>query len=157
MAAHAADLVRTDAAAQWHEDHIVISSRLQITAAPATTPVPSRLLQTPQTLNAATLFAVNSAQLKDTAVLRPLMQSLVSLPRGHVVIKGYTDATGSVQSNLVLSQKRAQAVLTALRQIAPQHQYEAAGYGETNPVASNSTRDGRANNRRVTVEVHRAI
>lgn len=76
-----ADLIRTDAHARWQDENIIISSRLataqdQLKTTGLTTP--SLLLHTPQTLSAATLFDTNSAQLKGTSSLTPIMQELLS-------------------------------------------------------------------------------
>lgn len=69
-------------------------------------------------------------------------------------ISGYTDNTGNQQSNLVLSQKRAHAAEKYLvdKGVAASR-VTAEGYGIVNPVADNSTREGRAKNRRVEFEV----
>ena len=68
----------------------------------------------------------------------------------NVDVNGYTDSTGSDAYNLKLSQQRANAVAGALiqRGVSPQRLLP-VGYGKADPVASNSTADGRAQNRRV--------
>lgn len=66
-------------------------------------------------------------------------------------IAGHTDSTGSDAHNLKLSQRRADAVRDMLVQrfnVAPSR-LTAVGYGESKPIASNSTVEGRAQNRRV--------
>lgn len=75
----------------------------------------------------------------------------------YVDIEGHTDSTGPEDYNQLLSQRRAQAVVDLLvneHGIAPAR-LQAKGYGESRPVADNSTREGRAQNRRVmaTLEV----
>ena len=67
----------------------------------------------------------------------------------HIRIEGHTDSQGSDASNLKLSQRRADSVMAALikRQIDPPRM-EAVGFGETKPIATNSTAAGRAENRR---------
>ena len=75
----------------------------------------------------------------------------------YVDIEGHTDSVGPEDYNLSLSQRRAQAVVDLLvneHGIAPQR-LTAVGFGETQPVASNDTAEGRAENRRVmaTLEV----
>lgn len=72
-------------------------------------------------------------------------------PRYPVVVEGYTDSRGRDAENLALSQGRAQSVLDYLVQ---QHKFpfdrmRSSGYGEANPVADNSSAEGRAKNRRV--------
>ena len=76
-----------------------------------------------------------------------------------VVISGHTDSTGDEGSNRELSTDRANSVLTYLLTggkgaLAPYAQYFcAAGYGETRPVASNDTEEGRAANRRIEISM----
>jgi outer membrane protein OmpA-like peptidoglycan-associated protein len=72
----------------------------------------------------------------------------------HLVIDGYTDNTGNPAYNLVLSQKRVDAVKKYLVQKGiDAARIKATGHGQDNPVADNSTREGRAQNRRVEMKV----
>ncbi len=98
----------------------------------------------------------------DSATLRPESQEqlgniaaiLKAYPNVRIKIGGYTDNSGDAQHNLTLSQDRADGVenqLVALG-ISPDR-LEAQGYGEQFPVADNSTEEGRAKNRRVSVRV----
>ena len=67
-----------------------------------------------------------------------------------VEVAGHTDNVGTPESNLKLSQDRAQAVMAALVQRGVKaDRLIAKGYGQTTPVADNRTEDGRAKNRRV--------
>ena len=77
--------------------------------------------------------------------------------KGYVLeVAGFADSTGNTERNRALSQRRADAVI---RYFVEQHQIplrriiQPYGYGESNPIADNSTRDGRAQNRRVEVKV----
>jgi outer membrane protein OmpA-like peptidoglycan-associated protein len=77
--------------------------------------------------------------------------------KGYVLeVTGFADATGNTNTNRALSQRRADAVI---RYLVEQHQIPLRriitpyGFGESNPVADNKTRDGRAQNRRVEVKV----
>jgi OOP family OmpA-OmpF porin len=69
-------------------------------------------------------------------------------------IQGYTDNIGSDEYNLGLSQRRAEAVEKYLeaKGVDPDAM-SAKGYGSANPIASNDTREGRAQNRRVEFRV----
>ncbi len=98
----------------------------------------------------------------DSATLRPESQEqlgniaaiLKAYPNVRIKIGGYTDNSGDAQHNQTLSQDRANGVrdrLIALG-ISPDR-LEAQGYGEQFPVADNSTEEGRAANRRVSVRV----
>jgi OmpA-OmpF porin, OOP family len=69
------------------------------------------------------------------------------------VIEGHTDSIGSESFNLGLSQRRAEAVASYLQSqgVDVAGRFEIRGYGEANPVATNDTAAGRAQNRRVVV------
>ena len=70
----------------------------------------------------------------------------------HVDVGGHTDSQGDSAFNKELSQKRADAVVKALRERGiPEAAITATGYGDTQPVAGNDTEEGRAANRRVTL------
>ena len=96
----------------------------------------------------------------DKATLRPEGQTKVRAAadalRGtndRVMVTGYTDSVGSDAYNLRLSERRAQTVRDAL--VAggvASTRITAKGMGKSNPVASNETAEGRAQNRRVEIE-----
>ncbi len=77
--------------------------------------------------------------------------------KGYVVeVSGFTDTTGSVARNRALSQRRADSVIRYLvenHNIPLRRIITPYGFGETNPVAENNSRDGRAQNRRVEVKL----
>lgn len=77
--------------------------------------------------------------------------------KGYVLeVTGFADSTGATERNRALSSRRADAVI---RYLVEQHQIPLRrivtpyGFGETNPIADNKTRTGRAENRRVEVKV----
>jgi OOP family OmpA-OmpF porin len=82
--------------------------------------------------------------------LRRAADKINSLPAGTVIeIGGHTDNTGDANANLALSQRRADAVRDALvRDGVNASRLVAKGYGQTRPIASNDTPDGRLRNRR---------
>ncbi len=84
------------------------------------------------------------------SILDTVYESLAQNPDVEVEIRGYTDSIGSRAFNLHLSQKRAEAVKQYLvnRGIEPKR-IQAIGYGEEDPIASNATKTGRAQNRRI--------
>lgn len=97
-------------------------------------------------------FAFNSAELKPTGIqkVKEIAQFLSEHPDYSVVLDGYTDSTGSEAYNMKLSQRRAQSVANALMQLGvPASKITTHGYGEADPIASNDTPEGRAQNRRV--------
>jgi outer membrane protein OmpA-like peptidoglycan-associated protein len=97
-------------------------------------------------------FESNSEKIQgDTySILNELATALQnSLPDAVLIIAGHTDAQGSAQYNLQLSQRRAQSVKDYLvRRGIAARRLIARGYGETYPMAANDTTDGRALNRR---------
>src|SRR5207245_1731267 len=92
-------------------------------------------------------------QLESFTVLNIVAQSLVANPAIRIEIAGYTDGTGSAATNLRLSQARAEVVRAYLvsKGVTPTRMV-ARGYGASNPIAVNTTVEGRAQNRRV--ELH---
>lgn len=102
------------------------------------------------------LFEFNRAEIKPTAQssLRKLADFLQQYPNRRVLIEGYTDNIGSPAYNATLSQRRAEAVATALMAlgVTPQR-LSSVGYGKDYPVADNSTDTNRALNRRVEVYI----
>jgi outer membrane protein OmpA-like peptidoglycan-associated protein/opacity protein-like surface antigen len=86
------------------------------------------------------------------ADLDDLATTLEAYPDLKIDINGYTDALGSESGNQKLSQKRADAVKAYLiSKGISQTRLFAQGYGEQNPVADNSTPDGRQKNRRIEI------
>ena len=120
-------------------------------------------------LNESILFDLGSSEIKDEA--RPALDQLVSVFYkflsddenakyvDSIVISGHTDSTGSEETNRELSTDRANSVLDylLLGQNGKLSRYNtyfcAAGYGETRPVASNLTENGRSANRRIEISI----
>ena len=103
-------------------------------------------------------FKVNSAVLSpDEKMKLDEIATRALNTKGYVIeIAGYTDATGSIQKNKILSQHRADAVIQYLvenHQIPLRRIITPYGYGKLNPIADNTTREGRAQNRRVEVKL----
>jgi OmpA-OmpF porin, OOP family len=98
------------------------------------------------------LFDTGKATLQDgsTVTLTQILTLLQQNTDLKLRIEGHTDNVGSSASNKALSQKRADTVRTWLiaKGIAADR-LTAQGFGDTKPVADNSTEDGRAKNRRV--------
>ena len=102
------------------------------------------------------LFEFNRADIKATGhgELRKLAEFLKKHPDRQVLIEGHTDDIGSNAYNENLSRRRAEAVANALAALGvPSPRVTAVGYGESYPVASNTTGTNRALNRRVEVYI----
>jgi outer membrane protein OmpA-like peptidoglycan-associated protein len=96
-------------------------------------------------------FAVGNAQLQSASFpeLQRLVQLLQTNPKMRIQINGHTDDVGADADNQKLSEQRAKAVYDYLVQngvTATRLLYK--GYGETKPIASNATPEGRQQNRR---------
>jgi len=101
-------------------------------------------------------FEFDSAKLTDSVSERldNLANFLNEYPQAQVGITGYTDSSGPAAYNLKLSERRAQAVADYLIAAGiDADRFTVAGMGEENPVADNSTHEGREKNRRVEVVV----
>ena len=101
-------------------------------------------------------FANGSAELVGDSerVLSDVANTLLRHPELVIELAGYTDNSGSIGFNIRLSQRRADAVRDYLiDQGVSGANMKAKGYGPANPVATNSTRSGRAANRRVEMHI----
>ncbi|HIF9178756.1 TPA: OmpA family protein [Photobacterium damselae] len=112
-------------------------------------------VETLEELKLAVPFAFDSTELSagDRAKLAPFEQRLQAQDAAQIYVVGYTDSRGSEAYNQKLSVKRADAVAEALRSVmnVDGSRIIAEGRGESNPVASNDTAEGRAQNRRVEI------
>jgi OOP family OmpA-OmpF porin len=84
-------------------------------------------------------------------LLKKVQESIARFPDAPLVVEGHTDANGTDSANLLLSQDRADAVKEYLVRNAGVNpeKITSIGYGESRPVASNETNEGRARNRRI--------
>ena len=102
-------------------------------------------------------FATNSATLSANArdALTAASKTLVQYPDTTLTINGHTDNTGSDAINDPLSRNRAQSVASFLQsQGVAGSRLTTAGHGSRQPVASNATPEGRAQNRRVEILIN---
>ncbi|BBM66234.1 membrane protein [Vibrio alfacsensis] len=99
-------------------------------------------------------FGLESAEVQDASRLSTTIELMNTYPQAQVEITGYSDTTGSEAYNQALTEKRAEAVAEQFKAegIAAERM-TVKGMGEANPVASNETREGREENRRVEVVV----
>ena len=102
-------------------------------------------------------FKTGSSVITDESMTQ--LKNMVAISKGYPTAQfklgGYTDNTGTAATNVMLSQKRAEAVVAMLQKLgaATASIAGAKGYGPEHPVADNATVEGRAQNRRVAVNV----
>jgi K(+)-stimulated pyrophosphate-energized sodium pump len=99
---------------------------------------------------AATLRPESQEQIANVAAI------LLAYPSVNLKVGGFTDNIGNAEANFQLSRDRANAVVAALvkKGVAPDR-LAAEGYGEQQPLQDNSTEEGRAKNRRVSMRITR--
>ncbi len=107
-------------------------------------------------LKSSLLFSTNSAVLKPAAVeqIAKLGDIIAKYPHDRIRIQGHTDSTGSAAYDEQLSLRRAEAVRDVLENRGvSRRQMLVEGAGASNPIADNSTPEGRAANRRVELHI----
>lgn len=108
-------------------------------------------------LDSMSLFDTGRWTLKSgsTKLLVNALVGIKARPGWLIVVSGHTDNTGSVQLNQILSLQRAEAVRNWMRDTGdvPESCFAVQGYGDSRPIASNDTPDGRAHNRRVEISL----
>lgn len=117
------------------------------------------LLFTETLRNNEAKFKVDSFDLSDEAkgTLDKFVEKLIAENKGvYIDIQGHTDSRGPDAWNVLLGEKRAEAVMEYLykKHHIPLHRMEVISYGSSVPLADNSTREGRAQNRRVEILVY---
>ncbi|CAM5779136.1 outer membrane protein OmpA [Castellaniella caeni] len=122
-----------------------------VAEAPVVAPTASKVV-----LNADTFFDFDKSNLKPEGkqVLDQVAQQAQSINLETIIAVGYTDSIGTVAYNLKLSDRRAASVKQYLiSQGVPADRIYTEGKGKADPVATNKTREGRAQNRRVEIEI----
>lgn len=149
----------------WSEDTPCEKPPAPVEEAQIPAPVPPPALPSKHiTLSASTLFGFDKATL--TPEGKAAIKQEVDDWRGRyetkeigITLTGYTDSTGSEAYNQQLSERRANAVRDYLVDdlgVNPDN-VTASGKGEADPVANNDTREGRARNRRVEMDVQAQV
>ncbi len=88
-------------------------------------------------------------------LMNKIIQAIKIFPGAHVEVTGHTDSTGNDNANQVLSKARAEKVAKFLIEVGEfsQEMITSRGFGESRPVATNETSAGRAENRRVEINI----
>jgi outer membrane protein OmpA-like peptidoglycan-associated protein len=103
------------------------------------------------------LFPFNSTEIlpDGRTNLQQLASSLEKYPNSDILIVGHTDSVGTDAYNNDLSQRRALAAQSYLQSLGvPANRLQATGRGESEPIQSNDTDAGRAQNRRVEIAIY---
>ncbi|WP_366655820.1 OmpA family protein [Fodinicurvata sp. EGI_FJ10296] len=152
--------------AEWCNPVLVESNRTPVRAASNNTPVlhdgsfPCPVAEAPEPEPMMATIAGDVAFEFDRSEIRPafypeldaIAAELQNYPDATINVAGHTDSIGTLEYNEGLSMRRAEAVATYLENAGiPRDRMVIEGYGETQPVASNDTPEGRAQNRRVEV------
>lgn len=122
----------------------------------APSPVPAPVPPQELTLSSDAAFDTGKATLTPVAQtqLDHLIERIHGLKAETVTVNGYTDSVGSDTYNLGLSQRRVESVVAYLRKHGLKaDRFDAHAFGKADPVASNATAAGRAQNRRVEVRL----
>ncbi len=109
------------------------------------------------TFDSGLLFEVDKAALNERSrsELADLAVILNKYEDTHILLEGHTDATGTEEHNLELSRARAQSVANYLEEVQVNPtRFTIMGYGESQPIATNDTVEGRRVNRRVEVAIY---
>ena len=100
-------------------------------------------------------FPVGEAEIRTVnfALLDKIVKAIKQFPNADIEVSGHTDSTGSDETNMELSRKRAQNVANFLVEVGnlAKEKLITAGYGESRPIASNEAEEGRTKNRRIEV------
>jgi len=98
---------------------------------------------------------VSEIQTANFPLMNKIIRAIELFPDARIEVSGHTDSTGADNVNKALSQARAEKVSKFLSEVGEiaSNRITAIGYGESRPVASNKTAEGRAENRRVEIRI----
>ncbi len=105
-------------------------------------------------MDSAVLFDSGSYTLKESATkeLQKLANKIKAFPKGNITVNGHTDNDGNPVTNLKLSENRATQVSGELKKLLnKEYSFNIKGYGETNPIVPNTTKENKQKNRRVEI------
>lgn len=105
-------------------------------------------------MDSAVLFDSGSYTLKESATkeLQKLANKIKAFPKGNITVNGHTDNDGNPSANLKLSENRAMQVAEVLKKLLnKEYSFNIKGYGETNPIVPNTTKENKQKNRRVEI------
>ncbi len=142
---------------------VIETVQVEVVETPTAASVSAKVMEE-VVIGASMLFGFDSAELSDDA--KAVIDERIQRVNGRlnltsvVKVVGHTDSTGPEAYNQKLSERRAQAVADYIASNAMKvtaDEIEVVGMGESEPVASNDTREGRAQNRRVVVHAEGTV
>ena len=146
----------------WTPADAVVVGCDGVKAPVAAAPAPAAPVKKPVVTSEKVTYSADAFFDFDKSIVKPegkakldkLVKHLADVDVEVIIATGHTDWTGTEEYNQALSVRRAEAVKAYLvsKGVDPKQVYT-EGKGELQPVASNKTRDGRAKNRRVEIEV----
>jgi outer membrane protein OmpA-like peptidoglycan-associated protein len=94
-------------------------------------------------------------QANNFPLMNKIIRAIKTFPKAYIEVAGHTDSMGDDLSNQLLSESRAEKVAKFLNEVGEiaSNRIMSRGFGETRPVATNETREGRAENRRVEIRI----
>lgn len=114
-------------------------------------------IEQPESIKLEVKFANNSAEIPDSAKdeIKAVADLMMQFPQATAEIEGHSDSSGNADYNKALSQRRADAVrdIIVSEYGVEASRVSAVGYGQEKPIASNSTKEGRLENRRVIANI----
>ncbi len=138
------------------EIELVQESEKQMTEPMEEKPMKPVAIKQEQSKSHQNLFKNNGSELapESHAELDSIAAILIKYPQATVNIVGHTDSSGSEAYNQKISEERAKSVSDYLQEKGvKKSQINASGEGESNPIATNKTAEGRSANRRVDIEI----
>ena len=105
-------------------------------------------------MDSAVLFDSGSYNLKESATneLQKLANKIEAFPKGNITVNGHTDNVGNPAANFKLSENRAKQVAQELKKLLNKaYSFNIKGYGETNPIVPNTSKENKQKNRRVEI------
>ncbi|WP_455620993.1 OmpA family protein [Parabacteroides sp.] len=115
-------------------------------------PLYDRMMSDGKFITYGITFDVGKSTIKPESMgeINRIVQLMTENPDLKFSVEGHTDSTGNAASNQTLSEQRSQAIVAKLVELGiAQDRLTAVGKGQNNPIADNSTDEGRAKNRRV--------
>ena len=137
---------------EWGTADTFREAIINIRLAQGAVPLYDRMMTDGKFITYGITFDVGKSTIKPESMgeINRIVQLMTENPDLKFSVEGHTDSTGNATSNQTLSEQRAQAIVDKLVELGiAKDRLTAVGKGQNNPIADNSTDEGRAKNRRV--------